>query len=86
MHDTSGNLCPLAMDNLEFFVDGPAKLMGVANGNQMGFDTLTDETHPLFYGKAVGVLRSELNNPGTVTLHVKAAESNIKAQIQITVF
>ena len=64
MLDADGNLCPLAMDGLTFEVTGAAKLMGVANGNPMGFDAFTDNTHPLFYGKAVAVLRSIPGQPG----------------------
>jgi hypothetical protein len=35
-----------------------ARLSVVDNGNQMGHDSFTESTHPLFYGKAVAVLRS----------------------------
>jgi beta-galactosidase len=58
MIDGEGTVCPLAMDMLEFRVEGAARLMGVANGNQMGHDVFTDKMHPLFYGKAVAVFRS----------------------------
>ncbi|TFH27602.1 MAG: glycoside hydrolase family 2 protein [Bacteroidia bacterium] len=78
MVDASGNTCPLAMDMLEFTVDGAARLMGVANGNQMGHDSFTDETHPLFYGKSVAVLRSIPGQSGTATLSVKS-ESGMEA-------
>jgi beta-galactosidase len=81
MVDDGGNLCPLAMDMLEFKVEGAARLMGVANGNQMGHDVFTDATHPLFYGKAVAVLRSIPGQSGTAKLTVrsdKGMESNIE--------
>jgi beta-galactosidase len=79
MVDASGNICPLAMDMLEFTVDGAARLMGVANGNQMGHDSFTDETHPLFYGKSVAVLRSIPGQSGSATLSIKS-ESGIEAE------
>jgi beta-galactosidase len=79
MVDASGNTCPLAMDMLEFHVDGAARLMGVANGNQMGHDVFTDEKHPLFYGKSVAVLRSIPGQSGTATLSIKS-ESGIEAE------
>jgi len=79
MVDAGGNICPLAMDMLEFTVDGAARLMGVANGNQMGHDSFTDETHPLFYGKSVAVLRSIPGQSGTATISVKS-ESGIEAE------
>ena len=58
MTDEKGRVCPRAMDELTFVVEGPATLVGVGNGNQMGHDSFTDATHPLFYGKAVAILRS----------------------------
>ncbi len=79
MVDAEGTVCPLAMDMLEFGVEGAARLMGVANGNQMGHDVFTDETHPLFYGKAVAVLRSIPGQSGTAKLSVKI-DSGIEAQ------
>lgn len=79
MVDANGNVCPLAMDMLEFTVDGAARLMGVANGNQMGHDSFTDESHPLFYGQAVAVLRSIPGQSGKVTLSIRS-ESGIEAE------
>ena len=72
MVDAEGTVCPLAMDMLEFEVEGAARFMGVANGNQMGHDVFTDETHPLFYGKAVAVLRSIPGQAGSARLIVKS--------------
>ena len=73
MIDADGTVCPLAMDTIGFEVEGAASLMGVANGNQMGHDSFTDSTHPLFYGKAVAVLRSDPESSGSATLVVKTA-------------
>ncbi|MDF1575386.1 MAG: glycoside hydrolase family 2 TIM barrel-domain containing protein [Bacteroidales bacterium] len=72
MVDAKGRVTPLAMDLLEFSVEGAARLMGVANGNQMGHDVFTDKTHPLFYGKAVAVLRSIPGQSGEATLHIRS--------------
>ena len=80
MADKDGNVCPLAMDMLEFSVEGAARLMGVANGNQMGHDSFTDETHPLFYGKAVAVLRSNPGQSGVATLNVRS-ESGFASRV-----
>jgi beta-galactosidase len=71
MTDEDGNLCPLAMDKLTFTVGGAARLSGVDNGNQMGHDSFTDSTHPLFYGKAVAVLRNIPEKSGKAVLNVK---------------
>ena len=77
MVDAEGNVCPLAMDMLEFNVDGAARFMGVANGNQMGHDVFTDETHPLFYGKAVAVLRSIPGQAGPAKLTVSSDSGKV---------
>ena len=82
MTDKDGNLCPWAMDNLTFTVEGPAKLIAVGNGNQMGFDSFTDNTHRLFYGKAVAILRSTPDETGKAVLKVKS-ESGVHAKISI---
>jgi beta-galactosidase len=83
MVDEKGNVCPLAMDNLSFEVDGAALLMGVANGNQMGHDVFTDKTHPLFYGKAVAVIRSIPGQSGDASLKVKS-ESGMEANMKVS--
>lgn len=83
MVDAEGNVCPLAMDVLEFSVEGAARLMGVANGNQMGHDVFTDETHPLFYGKAVAVLRSIPGQAGSATLEVRSV-AGIENKLSMT--
>jgi beta-galactosidase len=83
MVDTEGIVCPLAMDVLTFQVEGVARLMGVANGNQMGHDVFTDARHPLFYGKAVAVLRSIRGRPGRATLTV-SSEKGIVARTELT--
>ena len=82
MVDAEGNICPLAMDMLEFSVEGAARLMGVANGNQMGHDVFTDERHPLFYGKAVAVLRNIPGELGSASLQV-SSDSGMEAEVTI---
>jgi beta-galactosidase len=83
MVDQDDNVCPLAMDMLEFSVEGAARLMGVANGNQMGHDVFTDHTHPLFYGKAVAVFRSVPGQSGAATISVKT-ESGMEAKAEFS--
>ena len=82
MVDGDGIVCPLAMDMLEFSLEGAARLMGVANGNQMGHDVFTDLTHPLFYGKAVAVIRSIPGQSGLATISVRS-ESGIEALAEV---
>jgi beta-galactosidase len=82
MVDAEGRVCPLAMDNLEIAVEGSAKMMGVANGDAMGHDVFTDNTHPLFYGKAIVVLRSIPGKSGEATLTV-IAENGKAAEVTV---
>jgi beta-galactosidase len=74
MVDDQGIVCPLAMDMLTFQAEGAATFMGVANGDAMGHDSFTDATHPLFYGKAVAVLRSTPGQAGPAKLLVSTAD------------
>jgi beta-galactosidase len=82
MVDAQGRTCPLAMDNLEFKVEGSAKMMGVANGDAMGHDVFTDTKHSLFYGKAMVVLRSIPGKSGEAILSVSTADGK---QSELTV-
>ncbi|MCX6998117.1 MAG: DUF4982 domain-containing protein [Kiritimatiellaeota bacterium] len=72
MVDADGTVCPLAMDEIAYAVEGPATLAGVGNGDPLGLDSFADHTHPLFYGKAVAILRSRPGETGTVTLKTSA--------------
>lgn len=82
MVDSDGNLCPLAMNALSFEVAGAARLMGVANGDQVGMDPFTDESHPLFYGQAVAVLRNTPGESGQATLRV-TADNGLASEMQV---
>lgn len=80
--DAAGNLCPLAMNTLEFETSGAARFMGADNGDQMSLDSFTDGTHRLFYGQAVAVLRSKPGARGPATLRV-SSDHGLKAEIQL---
>ncbi len=84
MLDESGNLCPLAMDELKFETEGAAVFMGVANGDPMGMESLTDVEHSLFYGQAVAVLRSKPGESGAATLKV-TADNGLESAVQVNV-
>ncbi|MBB5353745.1 hypothetical protein HNR46_004007 [Haloferula luteola] len=66
--DADGNLCPQDMRRVTFTVDGPATLAGVGNGDPMGLDPFQDASHPLFYGKAVLIVRRDPDGHGPVTV------------------
>lgn len=57
--DAQGVPCPLDTRTISVKIEGPAELVGIGNGNPIGYDTITDAQHPLFYGKAMIVLRSK---------------------------
>ena len=82
MVDEHRVVCPRAMDDLTFNVEGAGELKGVANGNQMGLDPFTDATHPLFYGKAVAVVRSIHGKRGTCRVEV-ISEEGIQSAVEI---
>ena len=69
--DAKGVRNPLAMDRVSFKLSGPGKILGVGNGNAHAFEAFTKtDSHPLFYGKAVAVIRRDA--PGALSLTVSA--------------
>ena len=69
--DADGVRNPLAMDRVFFKLSGPGQILGVGNGNAHAFEAFTKtDSHPLFYGKAVAVIRRDA--PGTLKLTVSA--------------
>lgn len=69
--DAAGVRNPQAMDRVHFKLEGPGKLLGVGNGNAHAFEAFTKtESHPMFYGKVVAVVRRDA--PGELRLTVSA--------------
>ena len=69
--DAVGVRNPLAMDRVFFKLSGPGQIIGVGNGNAHAFEAFTKtDSHPLFYGKAVAVIRRDA--PGELKLEVSA--------------
>ncbi len=66
--DHQGRLCPHSDAEIRFTVDGPASIAGIGNGNPIGFDPFHDDRHPLFYGKAMLILRSKAGASGPVRI------------------
>jgi len=68
--DQDGKVCPLAMNEVEFSLDGPASIAGVGNGDHhfpAEFDT---NTVALFYGKAMLIVRAG-EEPGKIRIQAK---------------
>lgn len=74
MVDADGITCPWAMDKIHLKTEGAATFAGIANGDAMGHDAFTDETHTLFYGKATAVLRSKPGEDGEAKLIVSTED------------
>ena len=56
--DAAGTRDPLAADRVRFALTGPGEIAAVGNGNARGLDSFKDvSSHPLYYGKAVAVVR-----------------------------
>ena len=69
--DAKGVRNPLAMNRVNFKLEGPGKILGVGNGNPHAFEAFTETaSHPLFFGKAMAVIRRE--GPGELTLSVSS--------------
>lgn len=71
--DADGQLCPLAMSDVRFTVQGPATIAGVANGDHHFPAEYVANHVELFYGKAVVVLRSVEDKEGRITLQAESA-------------
>lgn len=68
--DKDGIAVPTAGFMLDFRVEGPGELFGTDNGNAADTLSLKAPRRSMFSGKALAVIRSVKDTPGTVTLHV----------------
>ena len=66
--DKHGNLCPLAMSQVKFQLEGPATMAGVANGDHRFPEEFVADHVSLFYGKAVVVVRTDDLQDGRIQL------------------
>lgn len=66
--DASGNVCPLAMNEVQFTVDGPGIIAGVGNGDHH-YPAEFDTDHvTLFYGKAMLIVRTSAGAAGPIRI------------------
>ena len=76
--DAEGIRDPRATNRIAFELSGPGEIVAVGNANPRGFDVFTDtRSHPLYYGKAVAVIRREKGRSEPITL--KATSDGLKA-------
>jgi beta-galactosidase len=74
--DKDGILYPWAMNPVDFDVSGPAKIAGVGNGDHHFPHKYVANSVPLFYGKAMLILRTDEGRGGAI--RVKATSAGLK--------
>jgi beta-galactosidase len=83
--DQDGNLCPLAMNHVKFRIEGPATIAGVGNGDHH-FPAEFDADHvPLFYGKAMLIVRAAETKRGSIRVTatsegLRQAEASLRSR------
>ncbi len=71
--DANGVRDPWAKNRVSFKLTGPGKLLAVGNGDPRGHDSFADvSSHPLYFGKAVAVVRRDKGSKGPITLRASA--------------
>ena len=67
--DAAGVRDPRATSRIRFSLAGPGEIVAVGNGDARGLDAFTETAqHPLYFGKAVVVVRRRAGQEGPVTL------------------
>ena len=77
--DEKGTRDPLATNRVKFAVAGPGEIVAVGNGDPRGYDSFKrTDSHPLYFGKAVVVVRRRpgSNEPITLTASVDGLKSD----------
>lgn len=64
--DQQGNLCPLAMNDVKFRLEGPATMAGVGNGDHHFAAEFQADHVTLFYGKAMLIVRATEGKGGSI--------------------
>jgi len=83
--DANGNACPLAMNDVQFRLAGPATIAGVGNGDHhFPAEFVTDHV-ALFYGKATLIVRTSEGRGGSIRVTalsdgLRNAEAALSAQ------
>lgn len=70
--DEQGNFAPLADDAVTFAIDGPARLLGVDNGDPASHESYQGPKRHLFNGMALGIVQST-GAGGPVRIAVRAS-------------
>ena len=70
--DSNGVLSPHESRMVQFAINGPAVIAGIGNGNPLSLDPFQDAQHPLFFGKAVLIVRSLDGISGPIEISASA--------------
>ncbi len=76
--DKAGNLCPWANNLVEVALEGDASLLGVGNGNPQSMHPFIASNVPLFYGKAMLIVKASSSESIT---KVRVTSSGIKGDV-----
>lgn len=82
--DENGVIVPRASDQISFTIDGPGKIVGVANGDPTNHESFKGQTHKAFNGKCLVVLQAG-REKGNMVLTATAPglkQSTINIQIK----
>lgn len=82
--DENGVIVPRAADQISFTIDGPGKIVGVANGDPTNHESFKGQTHKAFNGKCLVVLQAG-REKGNMVLTATAPglkQSTINIQIK----
>lgn len=71
-----------ASRSLAFYVDGPAEIVGVINGDMNSEELTVGNTRRLYEGRAMVILRNK-GIPGKVTLTVSDGKNTISQKLQV---
>lgn len=74
--DADGNPVKNACDRVNITIEGPAKLIGIGNGNQTDMESFTGNTMRLFSGKLLAVVKPN-GQPGNVKIDAVLDNTNI---------
>ncbi len=67
--DAAGVRDPLAKDRVSFSLTGPGRILAVGNGNPRAHESFAKtDAHPLYFGKAVAVVRREAGTSAPIVL------------------
>ncbi len=84
VHDENGIMLPGASNQIQFEIEGDARIVGVDNGNPLSHEPMKGSTIKAFNGKCLVVVQSG-ENPGKVVLTAKSEglkEGRVNIQIK----